>query len=103
MVFSTVVCLPAVWLALSDRFRGNCLVWLVGVVCLGPLIVMVALAGLGAARFEGETVVGIFSFGLGVAGTTVLVLLIVRALGYRLIGPNSEPTACQREQAAAQE
>ena len=90
LVFAALICQPAVWLALSARFGGNYLTWFLGVVCLGPLIVTLIFAALfGLGLMDPSFTLGAFTFGLGVAGTTLVVLLITRALGYRLIRPDS--------------
>lgn len=86
MAFSALVCLPCVGLALSDERRILWAVWLAVGGMGGPLIALAALAALfGPVGDAAGAIACIFIFGLGAAGTTLLVLLVARLLGYRLV------------------
>ena len=54
-------------------------VFFVAICCLRSVCVY-------SLRFQ-ETILGIYAFGLGTATILMLTLLIVRAIGYRLISP----------------
>lgn len=88
MAFCTLICLPCLWLALTDVRRSLCALCL-AIVCLGgPLIVSALLVAMyGRGPNAKEAILGIFFFGVGAAGTTLLVLFVVRFLGYRLVPP----------------
>lgn len=92
-VVSTLVCLPCVWLIL-DRGRDKLawLIWFVAATAAGPLLTAALLPVLngGVIRFNGDTVIGTYCFTIGLAMTTILVLLAVRKLGYRLVGSAAE-------------
>jgi len=86
VAFSALVCLPSVWLALADERRILWAVWLAVMGIGGPPIVFAALVAMfGPIRYAAEAIASIFSFGLGAGGTTLLVLLVARFLGYRLV------------------
>lgn len=94
IAFSAIVCLPCVWLALSDERRVRWAVWLAVGGVGGPLIVFAALAAMfGPIRYAAEAIAAISTFGLGAGGTTLLVLFVVRLLGYRLVGPATSLTS----------
>jgi hypothetical protein len=86
MIFSALICLPCVWLALTDERRILWAVWLILVGTGGPPLVFGALVTvLGGGPDAAKVIGGIFLFGLGAGGTTFLVLLIARLMGYRLV------------------
>ena len=92
MAFSALICIPCVWLALADQHRIMWGVWLVIVCFAGPPIVFAAIVAMfGAPPDTGEVIGSIFLFGLGAGGTTLLVLLVARLMGYRLIRPTMKP------------
>jgi len=97
MVFSALICIPCVWLALSNQRRILWAVWLVIVGFGGPLLVLAALLAMLGTDI-GEVIGGIFLFGLGAGGTTLLVLLIARLMGYRLIRPTMESLGPERKE-----
>jgi len=86
LVFSTLICLPCVWLPLTHERRIMWLVWLAIAGLGGPPSIYAALAAMfGAAPDAGEIIAAIFFYGMGVGGTTFFVLFVARSLGYMLV------------------
>jgi hypothetical protein len=89
IVFSATISLPCVLLTLGDHRRGLWALTLLLVTACGPLavcLVLVVIENVNAYDLV-ETAFAIFAFGLGAAATHILVLLIARAMGYRLVTP----------------
>ena len=87
MVFSTLICLPCVWLALSTGRPLVWLVWLAVVGLAGPPVVVACISAIVSNVPQLARVIAtMYCFALGAAGTMLLTLLILRSLGYRLIG-----------------
>ena len=64
------------------------------VIACGPLAVFAVVAVISSGQADSaEVVPAIYAFGLGAAATLTLVLLIVRAIGYRLISPGGQVVA----------
>jgi hypothetical protein len=88
IVFSAFICLPCVSLALR---RNTGRLWTAALllpVLGGPPLAYIAVRLITEDASEAtEVVLGIYAFGLGTATTVMLVLLIARAIGYRLISP----------------
>ncbi len=90
MAFSGLIWLPCVWLPLTHERRILWAVWLAIVGIGGPPAVYAGLTVMfGPAPDAVEIITAIFLFGLGVGGTTFLVLLVARFLGYRLVAASS--------------
>jgi len=88
VAFSAAICLPCIWLTLRDNPNRSWALGLSIVVLGGPPVVFAALVAISAGGPDvAEVIMGIYVFGLGTAATLILVLLIVRAIGYRLICP----------------
>ena len=100
MVFSTLICLPCVWLALSDGRQFIWLIWLAVAGLAGPFIVFAVVSSVvGRPPKSADVIASIFCFELGAAGTMLLVLMIFRSLGYRLIRPILQSPISQPGQA----
>jgi hypothetical protein len=87
-LFSTAVCVPCVRITLDEeeaagRWGGILLL----VFFIGPVSTMVAVVVVSGEGFSnsGELLLGIYCFAAGMLLTTVVVLLIMRGLGYRLV------------------
>lgn len=99
MVFSALICIPCVWLVLSNEHRILWAIWLIIVGFGGPLLVFAALVAMfGAPPATGELIGSTFLFGLGAGGTTLFVLLVARLMGYRLIRPTIESSNRERKE-----
>lgn len=95
-VFSAVVCLPSVWLALGDaRKRWLPIALLVFSVLFAPPILVAIFTAIEPAASSDRRIIirGFLYFGLGVFGTTFLTLLMIRLLGHRLVGPNQRQSS----------
>ncbi len=85
ILFSSLLSLPCIWIALTKRPQILSVLTLVGTIIVGPFIILVVTyMRFPVVRFS-EVVSGVFCYGIGFAGTTLAVLFVLQYLGYRML------------------
>ncbi len=91
MAFSAAICMPCIWLTLAERHRGRAAVLLALIALGGPWFALTLLqVWYGAVGQMWEAVFITVAFGCGLVMPTLLLLYLMRSLGYRLVGRRGE-------------
>ena len=81
---SSLLCIPCVWIMLSERPQRGPVLLLAGALMAGPFLMLVFTNLIFGRLHTGELLVGVTCYEIGLSGTTLAVLLVLRFLGYRL-------------------
>jgi len=89
---SSLLSIPSVWIAPTEWPHLSASLLLAGALIAGPFLVLVGTNIIFGEQGTGEMLSGVTCYEVGLTGTTLTVLLILRSLGYRMLVARDERT-----------
>ena len=81
---SSLLCLPCIWITLTERPQIRSSLTLAGTIISGPFIMLACTNMIFPGQESAEVIPGVLCYEFGLAGTTLAVLFVLRSLGYRM-------------------
>jgi|GEM_PF-3390408 hypothetical protein len=88
---SSLLSIPCVWIALSERKKTPSLVTLAATITVAPFLLF-GLTKMLAGQVDSEAIFSIFCYEIGLTGTTLATLVIFRLLGYQVFSNDHDNT-----------
>lgn len=82
---SSLLCMPCIWITLAERPQIRSALTLAGAIVAGPFVILVCTNMIFPGQQIAEVVPSVLCYELGLAGTTLAMLFVLRLLGYRML------------------